>query len=234
MVLLDGVVDSVEMLLDRGIEIDDDMSKYTPDQNEDEDEDEDGNIIEFTDCRPMIFDKKEHRQKRTIFDSFINHYIEYQPYINNIYNQCYPTGNIQVDKPLVGWIKAQAIRDKYYLDDVFFHLHMYVANVVMKSVKKYNDTDTGITISTSICNDHFANSSNTTFTLMKVLTDRLKDYLKPKKIELCYKIYCSNEGIERCSRCRTVYYCSLECQKIHWKKTHKFVCKPLSSLSLSS
>ena len=182
----------------------------------------------------MIFAEVEHRRKRTIFDSFINYHIQYQPYISNIYTRCYPIDSIQVAKPPVGWIRAEAIRDKYYFDEVFFHLHMYVANVVMRSVQNYNGTDTAIAISTSICKEHFANSSNKTFTLMKVLTDRLKEYLKPKKIELCYNLYCSKEGIVRCSRCRTVYYCSLGCQKSHWKKLHKSVCQPSSSSLLSS
>ena len=91
-----GNMDIVEILLERGIDIDDDINKYAPDENEDEEEDDDGNIIEYTDCRPMIFAEVEHRRKRPLFDSFINHHIEYQPYINNIYTLCYPTGNRQV------------------------------------------------------------------------------------------------------------------------------------------
>ena len=79
----------------------------------------------------MIFAEVEHRRKRALFDSFISHHIEYQPYINSIYTLCYPTGSIQVAKPPVGWIRAEAIRDKYYLDEVFFYLHMVVMMIVM-------------------------------------------------------------------------------------------------------
>ena len=72
-------MECVEILLERGIDIDDDINKYAP--YESQDVDADGNIIEFTDCRPMIFSEVEHRRKRALFDSFINHHIEYQPYI---------------------------------------------------------------------------------------------------------------------------------------------------------
>ena len=32
-------------------------------------------------------------------------------------------------------------------------------------------------------------------------------------------------NLKRCSRCRTVYYCSVECQRAHWAH-HKLVCTP--------
>ena len=221
----------VIVLLDRGIDIEDNINQYALDDERDS-EDEDGNTIEFTDCRPLIFAEVEHRRKRALFDSLINHHIEYQPYINSIYTLCYPTGNRQLAKHLVGWIRAEAIRDKYYFDEILFYVHMHIANIVMRSVKKCNDTDTDTdtdtAINISVCNDHFASSSNKTFTLMKVLADRLTEYLKPKKIELCYNLKCSKEGTKKCSRCHTVYYCSLECQKSHWKH-HKLVCKSSSS-----
>jgi ankyrin repeat protein len=215
-----GFKNCVEMLLNRAdIQINDDISEYALDLRQ-----TNGNTIEIIDCRSIIFAEVEHRRKRALFDSFINHHIEYQPYINSIYTLCYPTGNIQVAKPPVGWIRAEAIRDKYYFDEILFYLHMHIANVVLRSVKKCNDTDTDTVLNTSVCSDHFASSSNKTFTLMKVLADRLKEYLKPKKIELCYSLKCSKEGTKKCSRCHTVYYCSLECQKSHWKR-HKLVCK---------
>ena len=39
--------------------------------------------------------------------------------------------------------------------------------------------------------------------------------------------YCSHLTIKtsRCSRCRAVQYCSLNCQKSHWKQGHKMQCK---------
>ena len=137
-------------------------------------------VFHYTDCRPLIFAEVEHRRKRALFDSFINHHIEYQPYINNIYTLCYPTGNRQVAKPPLGWIRAEAIRDKYYLDEIFFYLHLHVANlystkektgVIRRSSKKYSNS-TG----------NLANSSNKTSTLMIILTDRLKEYLKANSL----------------------------------------------------
>ncbi len=172
-----GYTNIVEILLNRGIDIDDDINKYAPDENENENEDEDGNIIEYTDCRPMIFAEVEHRRKRPLFDSFINHHIEYQPYINSIYTLCYPTGNIQVAKPPVGWIRAEAIRDKYYLDEIFFYLHMHIANCYTN-----NQPDAVITTSSSLNSmNHAASNSDKTSTLMIILTDRLRMYLKPNQ-----------------------------------------------------
>ena len=55
-----GHINIVEILLNRGIDINsEDIDSYAPVENEDVDED--GNIIEHTDCRPMIFAEVEHR-----------------------------------------------------------------------------------------------------------------------------------------------------------------------------
>ena len=35
---------------------------------------------------------------------------------------------------------------------------------------------------------------------------------------------------QRCSRCRTTFYCSLRCQKKHWKVEHKSYCFPLEEM----
>ena len=172
----EGDTNIVEILLNRGIDINsEDIDSYAPVENEDVDED--GNIIEHTDCRPMIFAEVEHRRKRALFDSFINHHIEYQPYINSIYTLCYPTGNRQVAKPPVGWIRAEAIRDKYYLDEIFFYLHMHIANCYTN-----NQPDAVITTSSSLNSmNHAASNSDKTSTLMIILTDRLRMYLKPNQ-----------------------------------------------------
>jgi hypothetical protein len=169
-----GIINIVIMLLERGIDIDDDIDEYFPFGNN------------ITDCRPLIFTEIEHRRKRAIFDSFINHYIEYQPYINNIYTRCYPTGNVQVAKPPVGWIRAEAIRDKYYLDEVFFYLHVHVANVYtnIQPHAIINTTTTTTTTTSSSLNsmtNHGASNSHKTSTLMTILTDRLMMMLKPNQ-----------------------------------------------------
>jgi len=172
-----GNINIVVMLLERGIDIDDDIDKYAPDED----------VDNITDCRPLIFTEIEHRRKRAIFDSFINHYIEYQPYINNIYTRCYPTGNVQVAKPPVGWIRAEAIRDKYYLDEVFFYLHIHVANVytnIQPHAIINTTTTTTTTTTTSSLNsmtNHGASNSDKTSTLMTILTDRLMMMLKPNQ-----------------------------------------------------
>ena len=39
---------------------------------------------------------------------------------------------------------------------------------------------------------------------------------------------CGQQGTKRCSKCQTVYYCSKECQKAHWK-IHKKGCSEIQS-----
>jgi len=163
----------VEILLVRGIDIDDDIDSYAPSDELTRTFERNGN--EIPDCRPIIIAEVEHRRKRALFDSFINHHIEYQPYIDNISALCYPTGSVQVAKPSVGWIRAEAIRDKYYLDEIFFYLHMHVANCYTN-----HQPDAILTTSMSnIINNLATNNGNKISTLMTVLTVRLKIYLKP-------------------------------------------------------
>ena len=126
----------------------------------------------------MILAEVEHRRKRSIFDSFINHHIEYKPYISNIYTLCYPTGNLRVAKPSIGWENAEAIRDVNYFDEVFFHLHMVISNF-------YSNKRPGAIVNSlmSSSSDYFAGNSDKTSTLMTVLTDRLKLMLKPNDLQ---------------------------------------------------
>ena len=44
---------------------------------------------------------------------------------------------------------------------------------------------------------------------------------------------CGKNGVQRCSRCKSVKYCSKECQKRHWK-FHKKVCTPAAPAAPSS
>jgi hypothetical protein len=174
-----GRMNAVELLLQRGIDIDDDIDRYAPLE---EDEDANGNIIIYTDCRPIIVTEIDNRRKRPIFDSFINHHIEYQPYINIIYTRCFPTGNVQVAKPPVGWTIAEAVRDKYYFDEIFFYLHMHVSNLYSITTNNIKSRVTRSSMKCSNSTDQLANNSNKTSTLMIVLTDRLKMYLKPNTL----------------------------------------------------
>ena len=202
-------LDVVRLLLDRNANIDNDLVDE----------------IENPDVKNMVSEEISHRRRRAAFDAFIDRHIEYQPLKRRIYSRCYPDGDLRVARPLVGWTIAQAVRDEHYLDEILFYVHMHVANVVTRSVKKYTNDDVehadGTVSTMSECKDHFASSNNKTYTLMKVLADRLTDYLKPK-IDLCSR--CCRAGTNVCSRCRKVYYCSSECQKSHWK-LHKLVCK---------
>jgi len=160
------------LLLTFGIDIAENINEYIPNEIElDEDELDE---IENRDSRPTIFAELEDRRKRPLFDSFINHYIEYQPYINNIYTQCYP--NINLARPRVGWIRAEAIRDKYYFDEIFFYLHMHIANFFIN-----RQPDAIVTTSSRNSMTYSARHNGKTSTLMIILTDRLRMYLKPNQ-----------------------------------------------------
>ena len=51
-----------------------------------------------------------------------------------------------------------------------------------------------------------------------------KVYCKPKA---CHNISCENDGDKRCSRCEWAKYCSITCQKSHWK-LHKRECESMA------
>jgi len=164
-------ISCIDYLLDKGICISEDIDEYAPYEENDE----------LIDCRFMILAEQEHRYKRIAFDKFINHHIEYQPYINSIYTLCYPRGNIQVAKPPVGWNIAETIRDKYYFDEIFFYLHIHIANYYRTIISKeviVTQSRTKLIYNNSNC--HFANSNNKTYILMYILSDRLKYFLKPQ------------------------------------------------------
>ena len=153
-----GHHECVRILIDHGAEINkNNIDIYKPHSNY------------RNDCRPMILAEVENRTKRFIFDSFIKRYIEYQPYINSIYIRCFPKGNLRVAKPTLGWIKSEAIKDSYYLEEVFFYLHFHIANIYAN--KRYKGPTTNLM---SKSTGHLINNSNTTSTLMTILTDRLK------------------------------------------------------------
>lgn len=46
-----------------------------------------------------------------------------------------------------------------------------------------------------------------------------------EKIKLCSEHSCSNSSQMKCSACETAWYCSLACQKNHWRHGHKIQCK---------
>ena len=117
-------------------------------------------------CKTMIINEFIDRQRRSAFDSFINHHIEYPPLIQQIYSTFYPSGDLRVASPAIGWDRANAVRNKYYFDEVLFYVHVYVA----KEQAKKTDSD---------FKNYLATNSDDTSTLMTVISDRLKMYLKP-------------------------------------------------------
>ena len=145
----------VSFLLNKGAAIDDDINSYQP------------HGFCF-DCGPLIEAEIEHRRMRAAFDTFNHHHIEYPPYIDIIYSRCYPTGDLIVAAPAIGWHAAQCISNKYYFDEVFYYLHMHVAKICTQSSS--NTTSSIIQLATT---------SDATSTLMTVLVDRLTMYLKP-------------------------------------------------------
>ena len=93
----------------------------------------------------------------------INVYIEYDLYRSLIYQKCYPTGNLKFPVPITGWDEAYKVTEKYYYDEIFFYLHMYVASRVDSRECSRN-------------RERFASSSSRTYELMDVLTRELKEY----------------------------------------------------------
>jgi hypothetical protein len=118
------------------------------------------------DCRTRILAEIEHRIKRKAFDEFINHHIEYKPYINKIYAICYPDGNLRIAAPSISWKQAEAVCNKYYWDEVFWYVNLHVTKICIQST---SNTYRSIT-------QHIDNN-NKIYTLMQVLSDRLRQYL---------------------------------------------------------
>lgn len=174
----------------------------------------------LADCRPIIEKERKRRGKllkKTIFDSFASHHIEYQPYKDHISKTCYPLGHSNHRMPKGGWIKSNLLLRKYYFDEIFFALHLHVAQVCTKSIEKSNTV-----IVASKCT--LASECNKTSTLMVVLSSYLKEFLKPQNS--C--AVCNKECNKECSRCRGAYYCSESHQLADWP-LHKLICKPISN-----
>ena len=103
-------------------------------------------------------------QQRINLCALISVYIEYDLYRSLIYQKCYPTGNIRFPKPITGWDIAYKVTEKYYYDEIFFYLHMYVASRVDSRECSRN-------------RERFASNSNRTYELMDVLTSKIQEYI---------------------------------------------------------
>ena len=114
--------------------------------------------------RSAVISLIKSEQQRIKFYAIINAYIEYDLYRSLIYQRCYPTGNIKYPEPITGWDVAYRVTEKYYYDEIFFYLHMFVASRVDSRECSRN-------------RERFASSSNRTYELMDVLTKELKEYI---------------------------------------------------------
>ena len=191
-----GSLQYMRVLLDKRADIAEDINEYTlvgPESSYKKD------------CRPFILVEIDHRKKRAALDSFIVHHIEYPLYKSLIYSTCFGI-DLVVAAPSVSWERAEAIRDKYFFDEIFFTLHLHVANLLSRKepatrsttsnatanattiTSRTGTTTTITTTSTTTIETLFntssgitelANNNNDTSTLMLILTDRLKLYLKP-------------------------------------------------------
>lgn len=56
---------------------------------------------------------------------------------------------------------------------------------------------------------------------------------KSHRCNHCCKIRGEHGQLQRCTQCRSVWYCSVRCQKSHWPE-HKVLCQAISYLSEAS
>jgi hypothetical protein len=193
---------AIQVLLERGSDIDEGMINRVADSN----------------CKRVLLNGIQNRRRRNAYDSFINdHLLSYK---NQLTSKCFSSGKLQVT-PSIGWSKAYMVRDKYYFDEIFYYIHMNIAADCTRSIKNINRK---AKIAISECKDNFVNNNNRTFTLMNILTDRIKEYLKTS---LCF--HCNQTGNKKCSRCQCTIYCSSVCQKADWI-SHKLLCKVSSKV----
>ena len=85
----------------------------------------------------------------------------------------------EVASPAIGWDRAEAVRNKYYFDEVLFYVHVYVANELAKKAMPSQKRTRASSRRCSNIQAYLATNSDDTSTLMTVLSDRLKMYLKP-------------------------------------------------------
>ena len=114
--------------------------------------------------RSAVISLIKSEQQRVKLYAIINVYVEYDLYRSLIYQRCYPTDNVKYPEPITGWDVAYRVTEKYYYDEIFFYLHIYVASRVDSRECSRN-------------RERFASSSNRTYELMGVLTSKLKEYI---------------------------------------------------------
>jgi hypothetical protein len=50
----------------------------------------------------------------------------------------------------------------------------------------------------------------------------------------CARAQCGKPGLERCTACKVVYYCSRACQAVAWREGHKLECRALAEQGLEA
>lgn len=133
--------------------------------------------LENHECKQMILDEIQHRLRRKAFDSFIDYHIKYPLLINSIYLSCFPSGDLRPATPTIGWPRADALRNKYYFDEVLFYVHLFVANELAKKLPHKKTRSSSRRCSNIV--SCLAKNNDDTSTLMTVLSDRLKMFLAP-------------------------------------------------------
>lgn len=63
----------------------------------------------------------------------------------------------------------------------------------------------------------------------KEVLSSMESQLKMMCANACGKMAKKGEGLKACNRCRSVWYCSRECQTQHWKQGHKSDCVKFGS-----
>ena len=147
-----GYIDCQRLLLNKGAIIDPSDIDDIEDQEE---------------CKQMMLDELQHRCKRIEFDLWIKHHIQYKLYINDIYLKCYPSGDLRPAEPPIGWPRAEAIRNKYYYDEILFYVHLCVANVLAKKTAESKTSLLGF----------LSSKNDKTFTILYILASKFKEFL---------------------------------------------------------
>jgi hypothetical protein len=52
------------------------------------------------------------------------------------------------------------------------------------------------------------------------------DMFMKQQHDICANCCCTGKKMKTCGRCQKVFYCSIKCQRTHWKSEHKAVCDP--------
>ena len=140
-----GYIECQRLLLDKGTLIDASDIEDIEDQEE---------------CKKLMIEELQHRSKRIVFDRFINHYIEYKHYRDEIYLRCHPSA-----VPLIGWSRAEEIKRKFYFDEILYYVHLDVAKVFAKKTDE-NSTK-----------EFFATKNDKTYAIMYLVASKFKEFL---------------------------------------------------------